>query len=97
MSYLKSNLRNHPAATLLAMGVPITINPDDNAPFGYDNVVYDWLMAFLSWDMDLFSLKQLGYNSLYYSSISKKDRDCAIKAYFKLFEKWVDEMLNKVA
>ena len=39
------DMRNHPATTLLAAGVPITINPDDPAPLRYSSVVYDWWYA----------------------------------------------------
>ena len=54
------DIRNHPATNLLAMGVPITLNPDDNAPLGYDDIEYDWIEAFISWNLNLSSLKQLG-------------------------------------
>ncbi len=82
-----------PASILLAAGVPISISPDDPAALGYDDIAYDWTMAFLSWDIDLLSLKQLGYNSLLYSSLEKKEKRLAIQQYFTMFHEWAGATL----
>jgi adenosine deaminase CECR1 len=73
-----SDLRNHPARILLANGIPCSINSDDPGVYGYTGLSYDFWMAFMSWDLNVRTLKQLIVNSLQYSSLNEEEKKNAL-------------------
>jgi len=64
------DLRCHPVRGLIARGVKVSINPDDQGFFNAKGVTLDYLLIYLAWGLDLADLKQLCLNSLEFASIS---------------------------
>lgn len=68
------DLRTHPTRSLLAHGVKVSISPDDHGFFSAPGVTLDYLVAFLSWDLNLMDLKQLCLNSIEFASVSAAEK-----------------------
>ena len=82
--------RDHPASSLLMAGVPITINNDD--PALLDTVAsmgYDYWLAFVGWDLDLASLKQLTANSITYATLPAAEKAALHASFSKQWAEWV--------
>ncbi|KAK3535959.1 hypothetical protein QTP70_021464 [Hemibagrus guttatus] len=93
---LVSDLRNHPAAILMAEGHPMVISSDDPALFGASGLSYDYYQAFMGFGgmiSNLATLKELVLNSLRYSSLSPALKEKAIEALLKKWDKFVSESL----
>lgn len=81
---LVEDMRNHPAASLFASGSPVVVSNDDPGLWGAQGLTYDFYEAFMgimSANSDLRSLKKLAMNSLIYSSMSKKEKQDALKQW----------------
>ncbi|XP_013201175.2 adenosine deaminase 2-like [Amyelois transitella] len=83
---LVHDVRNHPLATYLALGVPVVISSDDPGAWDSDPLSHDFYVTFVgvaSRNADLRLLKQLALNSIKYSSL-----DTARKVrLYEIFEK----------
>lgn len=51
------DMRTHPARTLLANGVKVSINPDDHGFFCSPGVTLDYLIVYLAWGLNLSDMK----------------------------------------
>lgn len=81
------DLREHPGQAYLAQGIPVSLNPDDPAIYGYQGVTHDFWEACIAWDLDLLALKVLAYHSLKHSGLQGVQKEKAIE---KWHTKWVD-------
>jgi len=62
------DLRCHPIRGLIQQGVKVSISSDDQGFWCVKNVSFDYLKAFLAWDLNISDLKTIMLNSITYST-----------------------------
>lgn len=94
---LVSDLRVHPASTLIAEGLPVVICNDDPSFWGARGLSYDWYVAFMGLanrEADLKFLKQLAKNSLIYSAIPEMEKELALAQWESDWMKFINEITD---
>ncbi|XP_046384543.1 adenosine deaminase 2-like [Ischnura elegans] len=95
---LVDDLRNHPAAALMADDYPVVISCDDPCFWNATALSYDFYEAFMgmaSADADLRLLKMLAVNSITYSSLAAEEKSKAFDLWNKKWNQFIDETIER--
>ena len=95
---LVEDLRNHPAASLLAQDFPIVISSDDPAPWNAAPMSHDFYVAFMGLGGkggDLAMLKQLALNSIEYSAMSDEEKAVMVSVWENKWQVFLDQVIDK--
>ncbi|KAL5282665.1 CECR1.2 family protein [Megaselia abdita] len=94
---LVSDLRNHPGSFFLSQDVPMVICNDDPGFWNSKGVSYDFYYAFMSFSSytsGLKTLKQLVWNSIKYSVLSRTEKQIAYTIVQKQWNRFIDYVMN---
>ncbi|KOB77204.1 Adenosine deaminase related growth factor [Operophtera brumata] len=94
---LVDDVRNHPLASYLAMGMPVVLSSDDPSAFGIDPLSHDFYVAFISVasrHYDLRLLKTLALNSIKYSALDKRGKDKMNRNFEDDWKKFINELIK---
>lgn len=92
---LVNDVRNHPLAVYLALGLPVVLSSDDPGAWGADPLSHDFYITFMgiaSKRADLRLLKELVMNSIKYSALDNAGK----LEMFKQFNRDWDSFINDV-
>lgn len=95
---LVSDLRNHPAADLVAQDFPIVISSDDPGIWGARGLSYDFYMAFMALageDADLRLLKKLAINSIELSAMTQVEKSKASNLWRQKWDAFIQKLLHQ--
>ncbi|KAK4873083.1 hypothetical protein RN001_015112 [Aquatica leii] len=97
---LVEDLRNHPAAHLIASGYPIVVSYDDPSFWGSKGLSYDFYLAFMgmaSRSSDLRLLKKLAENSFTYSALSVVEKRVAKRKWHKTWNTFIGTTYRSIS
>ncbi|KAH8337359.1 hypothetical protein KR059_008321, partial [Drosophila kikkawai] len=95
--HLVWDMRNHPGAQFLAMDVPVVICSDDPGFWNAKGLSYDFYYAIMSMapkNSGLRILKTLVWNSLKYSTLTKKEKSMAFKILELSWTRFIEKVLQ---
>lgn len=89
------DIRSHPATEYLRSGMAIALCSDDPSYMENQTLTDDFFAAVIGWNVGLADLKQLGINSIMYSGLDEEEKYASLKAYNRLWNDFVSEMLRE--
>lgn len=78
--------RCHPMRGLINRGVQCSISSDDQGFWQVKHLTYDYLIAYVAWDLTLSDIRRMVWNSIDYSTCSEEDKQI-IKEWTRY--KWI--------
>lgn len=94
---LVSDVRNHPLAAFLTMGLPVVLSSDDPGVWEADPLSHDFYITFVgvaSRRADLRTLKQLSLNSIHYSTMNSDQKAKALDLFRVKWRKFIHDVNN---
>lgn len=91
-----SDLRAHPANGYIRRGVPCVLSSDDPLILGYDGLTYDYWVAFMAWNLDLVTIRQLVLNTITYSARTDTEKAAAEGRFREQWQKFVRMINNEL-
>ncbi|XP_053599983.1 adenosine deaminase 2-like [Plodia interpunctella] len=94
---LVSDVRNHPLATYLAMGVPVVLSSDNPGAWESDPLSHDFYVTFMgvaSKKADLRLLKTLALNSIKYSALNKIKKQQLYDIFDKKWKTFLSDVIR---
>ncbi|CAK1541768.1 unnamed protein product [Leptosia nina] len=94
---LVCDVRNHPLATYLALGLPVVISSDDPGAWEADPMSHDYYVTFAgvaSKKSDLRLLKQLVINSIRYSTLDDRGKTSMFKLFHRDWSQFIQSMIT---
>ena len=93
LRYVK-DLREHPGQSYLAMGLPVSLSPDDPAIYGYQGVAFDFWEAVIAWGLDLKMVKVLCYYSLANSALDAATKATTIQNWKQQWDAYISSCIK---
>ncbi|XP_013144576.1 PREDICTED: adenosine deaminase CECR1-like [Papilio polytes] len=97
---LVHDVRNHPLATYLALGLPVVLSSDDPGVWGADPLSHDFYITFVgvaSKRADLRLLKQLAINSIKYSTLNIQHKEILFRVFYSKWDVFIKQVLTMSA
>ncbi|KAJ8712741.1 hypothetical protein PYW08_008045 [Mythimna loreyi] len=96
---LVHDVRNHPLASYLALGLPVVLSSDDPGAWSAKPVSHDFFVAYMgvaSKHADLRLLKQLAINSITYSSLDNERKARLFSVFNRRWDNFVKDVISDV-
>ena len=87
------DLRMHPASTYIRNGLDVVISSDDPQLFDYKGLSYDFWTAYMAWELDLATLKELCRNSIEHASLTDEAKANALEVWEGRWQSFVADAL----
>lgn len=94
---LVRDVRNHPLASYLALGLPVVLSSDDPGAWDADPLSHDFYVAFVgvaSRHADIRMLKQLALNSIKYSALDDAGKKKLFDVFYRRWDLFVKELIT---
>ena len=69
---------------------------DDPGSFGYNDLTVDYYLAFMSWGLSLYDLREIANNSIKYSSIGDSVKLIGYEKFSRLWKRQIDYFYNQI-
>ncbi|MDW3648668.1 MAG: hypothetical protein R8P61_16495 [Bacteroidia bacterium] len=87
------DLRMHPASTYIRNGLEVVISSDDPQLFNYKGLSYDFWSAYMAWELDLATLRELCKNSIEHAALGPEEKAHAMKVWEHRWQNFVTDAI----